>query len=87
MHSATDTSRSLPASDPSVNSSASVRVDEINVRPAVIGRFVIEHGQLLIDGAPVCPVCFENKGSEFCGCTQADLDAQDVGWNCQAVTA
>ncbi len=86
MHYGTSTSSSLPARVSSGNSSTSVRVDEINVRPAEIGRFVIVDGLLFIDGVAVCPLCRENKGSKFCVCTQADLDAEDVGWNRLAVT-
>lgn len=75
------TSTLLPPVNTHVDgSSVSGRVDEINVRPAKIGQTVIVDGQLFIDSTPVCPVCLEDLGSDFCGYTHADLAAFDIGW-------
>lgn len=48
----------------------------------IIPRTVFVGGELLIGGVAVCPVCLEDKGSEFCRCaagdTLVDLDVESL---------
>jgi hypothetical protein len=50
-----------------------VALSEVTEGPTTAGRVVFIDGCLCIDGRPVCPLCHEDRGSEFCACTSADL--------------